>query len=182
MGDFASPFRQPPPAPSKSNLPTLYYGLVVIATAALLLALYNLLIVRWCTRSHQIQRAPGRRSPLVEISTSQSCVNPNRNLLSSFKYKKGVAADEQGVELNDCECAVCLSAFEEGEEVTRWLAVSSTCREYTASKFSRKCAGLRQLSLMDFVFPVGKGNSDNVSCVVGICGPVGMIITNKEYR
>ncbi|KAF5481771.1 hypothetical protein F2P56_002399 [Juglans regia] len=119
MGDFASPFRQPPPAPSKSNLPTLYYGLVVIATAALLLVLYNLLIVRWCTRSHQIQRAPRRRSPSVEISTSQSCGNPNRNLLSSFRYKKGVAADEQGVELNDCECAVCLSAFEEGEEVRK---------------------------------------------------------------
>ncbi|KAG6723219.1 hypothetical protein I3842_03G198900 [Carya illinoinensis] len=169
MGDFASPFRQPPPTPPKSNLPTLYYGIVVIATAALLLALYNLLIVRWCTRSHQIQRAPRQRSLLEEISTSQRCENPNRNLLSSFKYKKGVAADEQGVELNNCDCAVCLSAFEEGEEVTRWLAVSATCRVYTASKFSRKCAGLRQLSLMDFVFPIGKRNSDYISCVVGIC-------------
>ncbi|KAG6661937.1 hypothetical protein I3843_03G199000 [Carya illinoinensis] len=119
MGDFASPFRQPPPTPPKSNLPTLYYGIVVIATAALLLALYNLLIVRWCTRSHQIQRAPRQRSLLEEISTSQRCENPNRNLLSSFKYKKGVAADEQGVELNNCDCAVCLSAFEEGEEVRK---------------------------------------------------------------
>lgn len=117
MGDVPSPLAESPPLPPKPNLPMLYYGLVVIGTAALVLAIYNLLIIRWCAQSHS--RTPHGPNQLVEISAAgQSCGNPSRNLLSSFKYKKeGAAAEEQGGDY--WECAVCLSVFEEGEELRK---------------------------------------------------------------
>ncbi|GMY36384.1 ring-h2 finger protein atl52 [Fagus crenata] len=120
-----SPFTQPPPPLPKSNMPMLYYGLVVIGTAALVLALYNLIVIKWCT--HRNSQRPQGPNSFLEVSAShESYVNHvNRNLLlSSFKYKKegedgdgGVAQQEQGVVVVDYECAVCLSVFEEGEEV-----------------------------------------------------------------
>ena len=139
MGDLhaRSPFTQPslpppPPPPPllqpKSNMPMLYYGLVVIGTAALVLALYNLIIIKWCTqRNSQRQQRP---NSFLEISTSNHEGyenNLNRNLLlSSFKYKKesGLTQDQQGGgggggDVVDYECAVCLSVFEEGEEVRK---------------------------------------------------------------
>ncbi|KAL3622878.1 hypothetical protein CASFOL_033267 [Castilleja foliolosa] len=103
MGDPSSP--HPPPSPTRSNMPMLYYGLVVVGTAAVVLALYNLIIVRWCTNfSHP--RA-GRRAN----GPSWRFHHSNINILSSFKYKRDeVVGDES-------ECAVCLSVFEEGEEL-----------------------------------------------------------------
>lgn len=117
MADFhfpRPPLSPPIPPPPKANLPMLYYGLVVVGTAALVLAIYNLIIIKWCTQRHRESRQ--RQETLVEI-TSRSFENPNRNLLSSFKYKKeGGVAQDQGV---NYDCAVCLSAFEEGEEVRK---------------------------------------------------------------
>ncbi|KAL3747156.1 hypothetical protein ACJRO7_016006 [Eucalyptus globulus] len=119
MRDAQPPYPQlppppPPPPPSKSNLPMLYYGLVVVGTAAIVLALYNLIIIRWCTSRYRISR---RGERLVEVmAASRSFENPHRNLPSSFKYKKDAAAGAQGPG-SEYECAVCLSAFEEGEEV-----------------------------------------------------------------
>ncbi|XP_019151597.1 PREDICTED: RING-H2 finger protein ATL52-like [Ipomoea nil] len=109
----------PPPTPSpshpKSNLPMLYYGLVVIGTAAIVLALYNLLIIRWCAESRRRTRLRNLRmgdsTSFVSFRSSDSR-SINLNLaVSSFRYKN------EGVEVN--ECAVCLSAFEDGEEVRR---------------------------------------------------------------
>jgi hypothetical protein len=116
MGDVPGLFTQPPPPSApKPHMPMLYYGLLVIGTAALLLAVYNLLIIRWCTQRRHSQ-APPRPSPLVEISVGgQSFENLNRNLLSSFKYKNEDGGGGGGVAQD--ECAVCLSVFEEGEEV-----------------------------------------------------------------
>ncbi|KAJ4708812.1 RING-H2 finger protein [Melia azedarach] len=118
------PLPPPPPSdtPPKSNLPMLYYGLVVVGTAAIVLVVYNLIIIRWCSRR---QGQQGRRANgLVEATavSRQGFENVNRNSLSSFKYKKGmditggreVEEQEQGGEY---ECSVCLSVFEEGEEV-----------------------------------------------------------------
>ncbi|XP_030551905.1 RING-H2 finger protein ATL46-like [Rhodamnia argentea] len=110
-------YRPPPPqAPplSKSNLPMLYYSLVVVGTAAVVLALYNLIIIKWCNSRYRSSR---RSEQFVEVeAASRSFEYPNRNLLSSFKYKKdaAAAAQEPG---SGYECAVCLSIFEEGEEV-----------------------------------------------------------------
>ncbi|XP_073137873.1 RING-H2 finger protein ATL52-like [Henckelia pumila] len=113
MGDLPpSPQMVAPPPSSlhKSNMPILYYGLVVVGTAAIVLALYNLLVLKWCTDFRANRRAmidDGRGS-------SGRYHNVDLDLVFSFKYKKGVSAQDMR---NDSECAVCLSAFEEGEEV-----------------------------------------------------------------
>ncbi|CAK7352494.1 unnamed protein product [Dovyalis caffra] len=92
----------------------LYYGLLVVGTAAIVLAVYNLIIIKWCTQRRG--RSGQRPNEFIEVTASQSFELSSRNLLSSFKYKKGNigGAQDQGT---DYECAVCLSVFEEGEEV-----------------------------------------------------------------
>ncbi|KAK3213448.1 hypothetical protein Dsin_018154 [Dipteronia sinensis] len=124
-----SSYLEPPPPPPlplsthppKSSLPMLYYGLVVVGTAAIVLAIYNLVIIKWCTRRESRSDQRQRPSRLMEVTAStmpsQSFENPNRNLLSSFKYKKGSDLGVKEQEDSDYECAVCLSVFEEGEEV-----------------------------------------------------------------
>ena len=106
-----------PSSPSlspKSNLPMIYYGLVVVATAAILLTIYNFIIIRWCTQ----RQDESRQGPIAaEITASQSFENQSRKLLSSFRYKKessNMGSQDPG---GDYECAVCLSVFEDGEEV-----------------------------------------------------------------
>ncbi|XP_057430315.1 RING-H2 finger protein ATL16-like [Lotus japonicus] len=143
MGDVLSPFTitTPPPPSSPSNennsMVILYYGLVVVGTAAIVLAIYNIIIIKRChNRRHSNQ--PPQPNSLVEgvpDSESRSFDNPHRNLLSSFKYKKEVIStkdlEEQqqggvaggggggGGDDYDCECPVCLSVYEEGEEVRK---------------------------------------------------------------
>ncbi|KAK9131343.1 hypothetical protein Sjap_011830 [Stephania japonica] len=105
---MASP-SPPPPPPSgltKPNLSPFYYGLVVIGSTALVLALYNLIIVAWCS-----QRRRRRSDQSVEF-VSRSFETSSTHLVSSFKYRK--ETNEQNYEN---ECAVCLSAFEDGEDV-----------------------------------------------------------------
>ncbi|XAR53468.1 hypothetical protein NMG60_11022032 [Bertholletia excelsa] len=116
MGKAPIPFLPPPPPPatsSKSEMSMMYYGLVVVAIAAIVLAVYNLIIIRWCADIRRFHhRGSGR--PLEPVS-SRSFDNSNIQLVASFKYKKGEGvAQDQGC---DYECPVCLSVFEEGEEV-----------------------------------------------------------------
>ncbi|XWS26625.1 hypothetical protein CRYUN_Cryun26dG0047100 [Craigia yunnanensis] len=113
MGDTPGP--SSPSLSPKSNLPMLYYGLVVMGTVAIVLTMYNLIIIRWCT---QRQDESGQGPTMVaEITASQSFENQSRKLLSSFMYKKessNMGSQDPG---GDYECAVCLSVFEDGEEV-----------------------------------------------------------------
>ncbi|KAI5674302.1 hypothetical protein M9H77_14666 [Catharanthus roseus] len=118
-----SPPPPPPPSPSKShNMPILYYGLLVVGTAAIVLAIYNLIIIKWCAdnrrRTERIPRSQ-RAAELASASASNqsSSENPNSNLICNFKYKKGGEVGGGKDEMNEFECAVCLSAFEEGEDV-----------------------------------------------------------------
>ncbi|KAL2480049.1 RING-H2 finger protein ATL52 [Abeliophyllum distichum] len=99
----------PPPSLPKSNLPMLYYGLVVVGTAAIVLALYNLIIVKWCAEYPHGTHL-GRTGELEPTSTRRFN-KPNKFSMSSFKYKKEVGEED------DFECSVCLSVFEEGEEI-----------------------------------------------------------------
>ncbi|XP_020238730.1 uncharacterized protein LOC109817798 [Cajanus cajan] len=126
MGDVLSPFTisSPPPPSSPSNknnsMPMLYYGLVVVGTAAIVLALYNLVLLR---RSHaRVSRAQHAESNRGEgvMERGRSLDNQSKNLLSSFKYTKEVVATK---EEEDFECPVCLSVYEEGEENTRWASL-----------------------------------------------------------
>ncbi|XP_027338359.1 RING-H2 finger protein ATL52-like [Abrus precatorius] len=128
MGDVLSPFTvstPPPPSSSssKNNMPMLYYGLVVVGTAAIVLAIYNLIIIKRCNRRHNQSQASGPNGLVIDQGVSEntrSFDTPQRNLLSSFKYKKEVVAKEEGEEENDdYECSVCLSVYEEGEEVRK---------------------------------------------------------------
>ncbi|KAG6588064.1 RING-H2 finger protein ATL52, partial [Cucurbita argyrosperma subsp. argyrosperma] len=126
MGDSASTFiAQPTSHPAKSSLPMLYYGLVVIGTATIVLVLYNLIIIKWCSDDSHGQASPALAGSYAEmVNSSRSFQSSNRNLLSSFKFKKGSMAtaaatatiEEEGI---GNECAVCLSAFEDGEEVKK---------------------------------------------------------------
>ncbi|OMO67230.1 Zinc finger, RING-type [Corchorus capsularis] len=114
MGDTPSPSSSPSLSP-KSNLPMLYYGLVVVGTAAILLAIYNLIVIRWCTQ--RPEESLPLRPPPTRLASQSFGSNPTRNLLSSFKYdkeKSKIGSQESGGEY---ECAVCLSVFEDGEEV-----------------------------------------------------------------
>ena len=132
MSDVLSPFTVSPPPPpstlpSKNSMPMLYYGLVVVGTAAIVLAIYNLIIIKRCNRRHTQSRPPNRLVEVVVTSEGRSFDNSHRNLLSSFKYKKEGAKKEgaegleeqQGVGDDDSECPVCLSVYEEGEEVRK---------------------------------------------------------------
>ncbi|KAL2501079.1 RING-H2 finger protein ATL52 [Forsythia ovata] len=100
------PMHPPQPSIPKSNLPMLYYGLLVVGTAAIVLALYNLIVVKWCTEYPHGTHL-GRTGELEPTST-RIFNKPNKFSMSSFKYKK---------EDDDFECSVCLSMFEEGEEI-----------------------------------------------------------------
>ncbi|XP_028751466.1 RING-H2 finger protein ATL16-like [Neltuma alba] len=133
MADEQSPLTlsppSPPPPPSSSSSPNsgmtmLYYGLAVVGTAAIVLAMYNLIIIRRCSRSRrQLQGTGDDREVEVVIgpgSSSRSFECSNRNLLSSFRYKKEAKEKEGGGGRGEeYECPVCLSVFEEGEEVRK---------------------------------------------------------------
>lgn len=117
MGDAftVAPYPPPPPSlpPSKSNLPMLYYGLVVVGTAAVVLALYNLILIKLCThRSSAAVARAGMVSSLVEVTGRgvPETAAATRAQLSSFKYKTRAGREE-------IECAVCLSVVEDEEEV-----------------------------------------------------------------
>ncbi|KAL2338767.1 hypothetical protein Fmac_013213 [Flemingia macrophylla] len=123
MGDFQGPvIVSPPPSSSdKSSTSMLYYGLVVVGIAAMTLALYNFIIIKRSRRRHMQSQAEGSDG-FVEVVMDSSIdaynnSQSNSNLLSSFKYKKKESGKE-GVG-DDYECPVCLSAFEEGEEVRK---------------------------------------------------------------
>lgn len=131
MGFYMAPtpypnpnFPPPPPPPSAAkatSLPMLYYGLIVVGTAAIVLAMYNLIFIKW---------SPPRRPPSPPrnvrsnafVEAARSARSRSFENLDSFKYKKqkeGSVAQEQGQVVIDHECAVCLSVFEDGEEVRK---------------------------------------------------------------
>lgn len=112
-----APISSPNNSPQKPNLHILYYGLAIVGTTAVLLGIYNLLLMRW--RSHENNRrnnmggAADNNNNQSSLEQTNSSRISDLSLLSSFRYKKG---GDNNIN-NDQECAVCLSAFEEGEEV-----------------------------------------------------------------
>ncbi|XP_076944820.1 RING-H2 finger protein ATL52-like [Bidens hawaiensis] len=97
-------------------MPFLYYGLVVVATAAIVLAVYNLIVVRWCATQSQRSREANhlpihRRNNNIMLSRPP---DSRVGLTSSVRYKKGLEDADF-----DMECSVCLSVYEDGEEVRK---------------------------------------------------------------
>ncbi|WOG92666.1 hypothetical protein DCAR_0311941 [Daucus carota subsp. sativus] len=112
MREWDPPSTLTPPSPSpppKTSLPMLYYGLVVVAAAALVLAVYNFIIVKWCANQRHRMNVPN--SSIGSSVDSSSITNLGR----SFKYKKGEGSVCLGYD--NQECPVCLSVFEEEEHV-----------------------------------------------------------------
>ncbi|PRQ46932.1 putative transcription factor C2H2 family [Rosa chinensis] len=119
-----SPFLPPPPPPlatKSTSLPMLYYGLIVVGTAAIVLAMYNLIFIKWSAPRHPPSSPRNVRSNAF-VEAARSARSRSFENLDSFKYKKQKersVAQEQGQVLIDYECAVCLSVFEDGEEVRK---------------------------------------------------------------
>lgn len=96
--------------PNVLNLPMLYYGIAVVGTAAVVLVLYNIILINLCTYRSTAARA-AMMPTLVEVSGRGGGRNVTRQLrLPSLKYKTRDRSEET-------ECAVCLSVVEDGEEV-----------------------------------------------------------------
>ncbi|KAI3754156.1 hypothetical protein L1987_53934 [Smallanthus sonchifolius] len=108
-------------------MPFLYYGLVVVATAAIVLAVYNLIIVRWCATQYRRSREANhvlrhRRRNNIMLSQPPSSISGGGSsvgLTSSFRYKKGIEDADKNQSDYDSECSVCLSVFEDGEEMRK---------------------------------------------------------------
>uniref|UniRef100_A0A7C9DXA5 RING-type domain-containing protein n=1 Tax=Opuntia streptacantha TaxID=393608 RepID=A0A7C9DXA5_OPUST len=113
MGEIPNYSLQAPNYPSLQlhtehfNPTMFYYGFFVVAVAVFILSVYHCLIIKCCT-----DRPPwaGPREP-----DTSPCWRPEGRKYdvelgsATFKYRKGGGGGE--------ECVVCLSMFEEGEEV-----------------------------------------------------------------
>lgn len=103
-----------PPAPpaihQNSNLDFLYYGFIPFVSVAVVVALCKLIVIGFCgeNRRHHLPQTSNQSlkhpSQSSEIASSQ--------LYPTFKYS---AQEMQGQVSN--ECSVCLSAFEDGEDI-----------------------------------------------------------------
>ncbi|OVA08917.1 zinc finger protein [Macleaya cordata] len=102
----------PPPSPPRPNLSPFYYGLVVIGSTAVVLAIYNIIFVGCCVtrRERQLRRTPNQSLP--EFTSRSFDDNSNSQIITTFKYHK-----EENEKTFNNECVVCLSVFEDGQEV-----------------------------------------------------------------
>lgn len=101
----------PVPPPNKLNLSPFYYGLAVIGSTAVVLALYNLIVIGVCgyNRRQRLHQRPNLPFSYPRQSTELSTVQ----LYSTFKY----STKESQEQISENECSVCLSAFEDGEDI-----------------------------------------------------------------
>ncbi|KAM1155764.1 hypothetical protein ACFX13_027200 [Malus domestica] len=115
QGPFSLPPQPPPSPPPKTNLPMFYYGLIIVSIAAIILAMYNLIFVKLTSNRHD--QSPLPRSSISMVDLSRTRRSRSFENLDSFRYKKkegSTSKDESCV-----ECVVCLSVFEDGEEVRK---------------------------------------------------------------
>ncbi|OAY53972.1 RING-H2 finger protein ATL1 [Manihot esculenta] len=103
----------------KPSLPMLYYGLVIVGIAAVVLAIYNLIFLK-CTNRRRREQSAQRPTCFIAATAGGASLNS-----STFKFRKDDKVGAQGHGI-DYECAVCLSAFEEGEEIRQLLG----CNHY----------------------------------------------------
>ncbi|KAI3734863.1 hypothetical protein L6452_14343 [Arctium lappa] len=91
-------------------LTEVYVILLIIASGALLIALYHCISMLWW----DLHRHRRRRGP-IEIQLEGNDVsfeNSMAGLIPAHKHKKGMGSED-----DEPMCAVCLSEFEEGEEL-----------------------------------------------------------------
>ncbi|XVE52691.1 hypothetical protein DITRI_Ditri02bG0143000 [Diplodiscus trichospermus] len=89
---------------------------VGIGSAALVVTIYHCIALGWCHQGHgaeqEEQSQQQQHSFRHEMLEMGSMVNPAAQLIPAHKYQKGM-----GLVGDDGMCAVCLSQFEEGEEL-----------------------------------------------------------------
>ncbi|XP_022747998.1 RING-H2 finger protein ATL52-like [Durio zibethinus] len=92
--------------------------LVCVGSVAFVLIIYHCLTMRWChphgdshgQGAQEAQQQHSFRQEMLEIEASLE--NSTAQLIPAHKYQKGVGlVDDDGM------CAVCLSQFEDGEEL-----------------------------------------------------------------
>ncbi|XVF83636.1 hypothetical protein PTKIN_Ptkin16aG0505900 [Pterospermum kingtungense] len=98
--------------------PKLSVVLVGIGSAALVVTIYHCIAVGWChphsdSRGDEEAQAQGQQPSLRhEMLEMASLETSTAYLIPAHKYRKGMGlVDDDGM------CAVCLSQFEEGEEL-----------------------------------------------------------------
>nr|XP_043617545.1 RING-H2 finger protein ATL52-like [Erigeron canadensis] len=91
-------------------LTEIYIILLIIASGALLIALYHCISMLWW----DLQRHRRQRGPIeIQLQTNDiSFDNSVAELIPAHKHKKVMGSDD-----DEPMCAVCLSDFEEGEEL-----------------------------------------------------------------
>lgn len=112
MVDAFSPslMASPSPAPvalARKSISPFYYSILAIASTALLLVAYNIIVVRWCWQRH--------RNRHLARGGNVGGSNPEGHGIPGYKYKK----EEAPVAAIDNECSVCLSGFSDGEDVRK---------------------------------------------------------------
>jgi hypothetical protein len=84
--------------------------LIGVGSAALVIALYHCIAMRRF-RATTTQQRP-RRYGIETMATQSSIENSTAQLIPAYKFQKGT-----GLVADDGTCAICLSEFEEGEEL-----------------------------------------------------------------
>lgn len=109
------------PESGDSEFAMMYYGVGIVAAAGLLLLAYNIIVIKCCVNRSTRRRVDGAPTTLVMLSrqgrSNQEMAARRRvEELVSFKYQKDEEA-ATAASVGSVECAVCLSMFEEGEEI-----------------------------------------------------------------
>ncbi|XP_068667721.1 RING-H2 finger protein ATL52-like [Aristolochia californica] len=106
---FSPPLQSPAPVvPAyRSTISPFYYSLLGIASIALILLAYNIVVVGWCWQHHRARRRLNQ-SNQNELNVSKSVEG-----IPMYKYRK----EEILVQASQQECSVCLSVFVEGEDI-----------------------------------------------------------------
>lgn len=102
---------------SNSIVPKLIILLVAIACAGFIIALYHCIRVGWCAQyqqRHPPQLQRNRGFPFRRDEQQNSVENSFAELMPVHKFMKASLDLEGG---NDHTCSICLSEFEEGDEL-----------------------------------------------------------------
>ncbi|WCJ19584.1 RING/U-box superfamily protein [Euphorbia peplus] len=88
--------------------------LIGVGSAALVVTIYHCIVTGWC-KHEEVENVEENRA---EVGGGANHFNENTmaELIPAFKYEKGMGL---GGENDEETCAICLSEYEEGEELRR---------------------------------------------------------------